>query len=255
MTPLFKPNYLLVLSVFYLSGCAPLYSVDKKPVNHKSHTNKCLQSICTDQTKQYQIVNHLTTITSLNSKAQAYSPIIATQGIIEKDINHDKQKDLIFIETQKSKQGKKARLVLCLSSGKRYIRKYPDFPIHINTQPDFQTSQQRIEWKNQRLVLSRFKSEHNWGSDDEVKQYRYDNNRKQFILVSHELTSSSGDGLRSNTYELYDFDKRTYKNQNQCGHLEEGCKNTKTHGQLILPKQRASLFQPNKPFLSKVPQQ
>jgi len=223
-------------------------------VNHKTYLDTLLPNTCIDQSEQYHVASQLTSITSLNTKAQDYSPVVATKGLLIKDFNADKHEDYIFIESKKTKQGNKARLVLCISSNSTFLRKLPAFPIHINSKPDFQTSHQRIEWKNQRLVLSRFKSEHNWGSDEDNKHYRYDKKLKQFILTTHELISSSGDGLRSDTYELYDFDKRTYINQNQCGRLEEACKNTKVTGKLILAKPRVSLFQPSKPFLRKIPQ-
>ncbi len=248
MNPFTKYTQLLIISSF-LSGCS---NNIMKESNDK-HT--LLPPSCIDQTRSYMPTSHLTTITSLNAKAKTYSPVKAPKGIIEQDFNIDKQKDYIFIESLPAKHQVKARLVICISSTNNYFRKLPDFPIHVNTKPDFQSIVERIEWKNKKLLLSTFKSEHNWGSDDEIKKYRYDKKRQDFILTSQELVSSSGDGLRSDTTEFYNFDKRSYKSTNNCGNLEEGCKNTKTNGRIILPQQRASLFKTvSKPYLRKVPQ-
>lgn len=237
----------LFIMVMFISGCS--HSV----VKQSSYKFTSLPNACIDQTKLYQPVSYLNTVTSLNAKTESYSPVSAPKGIIKQDLNTDKHNDYIFIESLRENHHVKARLVLCMSSANNYSRTLPKFPIHVNTKPDFQSIVERIEWKNKQLVLSIFKSEHNWGSDDDIKHYRYDKKHQDFILISQELVSSSGDGLRSDTTDFYNFDKRSFQSTNNCGSLEEGCKNTKTRGKLILPQQRASLLKPmTKPYLRKI---
>lgn len=242
-----KSIHLLIISTLFF-GCS--HNKDKQ--NDYKHT--VLPKTCLDPSRHYYPVNQLTTITSLNSKPKNYTPINAAKNIIRHDFNNDKFTDYIFIELMKKAPQDKARFVICTSSRKNHIRRLPNFSIHINTKPDFQNIYERIEWKNNQLILSTFKSEHNWGSDDEIAHYRYDTKRNDFILVSHELVSSSGDGLRSDTYEFYDYDNQRYKQENTCGNLEEGCQNSKSNGGLLIPKRRSSLFLPNKPYLHKIPQ-
>jgi hypothetical protein len=248
MSPFSKSIHLLIISTFFLFSCSHIK--DKK--NSYKHT--VLPTTCLDQLRHYYPVEQLTTITSLNSKPKKYSPINAAKNIIKNDFNNDKFMDYIFIELIKKAPQDKARLVICTSSENNHMRRLPNYPIHINTKPDFQSIYERIEWKNNQLILSTFKSEHNWGSDDEIAHYRYDTKRSDFILVSHELVSSSGDGLRSDTYEFYDYDHQRYKSKNTCGNLEEGCQSSKSNGGLVIPKQRSSLFLPSKPYLRKIPQ-
>ncbi len=252
MNPLKKAltNHIsLFIMVMFISSCS------HSEVNKSSYKFKPLPNACIDQSKLYQPVSHLNTISSLNAKTESYRPVSTPKGIIAQDFNTDQRNDYIFIESLTKKKPVKARLVVCMSNKNNYIRKLPKFPIHVNTKPDFQNIVERIEWKNKMLILSTFKSEHNWGSDADIKHYRYEKKHQDFILVSQELISSSGDGLRSDTADFYNFDQRSYKTTNNYGNLEEGCKNTKTNGKLILPKPRASLFAPNSmPYLHKVPQ-
>ncbi len=244
MSPFSKSIHLLIISTLFF-GCSH---------TQNSYKHTVLPNTCLDQSRHYYPVNQLTTITSLNSKPKKHTPIKATKNIIRHDFNNDKITDYIFIELMKKARQDKARLVICTSAGNNHTRRFPNFPIHIKTKPDFQSIYEHIEWRNNQLILSTFKSEHNWGSDDEIAHYRYDTKRNDFILASHELVSSSGDDLRRDTYEFYDYDHQRYKRENTCRNLEEDCQNATSNGTLLIPERRSSLFLPSKPYLRKIPQ-
>ena len=206
-----------------------------------------LPSACLDKTGQFTPIKSIKTKTSYLQKPSDYSPVKAINGIIKSDFNNDKVIDYVFLEKViRTNKHSQARLVLCISSGQAYQRKLPPFPVHINTEPDFQSIHERIEWNNNQLILSTFKHEHNWGSDDEINHYHYSIKDKGFILDRRELVSSSGDGLRSDTHVIYDLKTLHYQSKLHCGRLEEACRPYQHKGEIVYPKIKSSLFNPRK---------
>jgi hypothetical protein len=133
-----------------------------------------------------------------------------------------------------------------VSDKNKLIRKVTPFKIHETIKPDFQTISESIQFSGVVLILTIDKHEHNWGSDREINSYTYDKARKDFILESQERTSSSGDGLRSDSFEFYDLKNRRYEIMNTCGRLEEGCKPFNRSGKIIPTKKPSTLLKPSK---------
>ena len=211
---------------------------------NNAQTHPILPSACLEKTGTFTPVKNIKTKTSFLEKEKRYSPIKANNGTIKSDFNNDNTPDYFFIENNLTNIQSKPQLVLCISSGRHYQRKLPPFPIHVNTKPDFQSIHERIEWKNNQLILSVFKYEHNWGSDDELNSYHYSNKNQDFILDKRELVSSSGDGMRSNTHTIYNLKSLRYQKKSQCGSQEEACHPYQLKGHITFPKVKPSLFNP-----------
>lgn len=241
----------------YLSFCLLLISLYgcSHPVSSTSENSQIIPRACQDQTGKFHRVQTIQSRTSYLEKAYPYSPIKHKKGLIKTDFNHDGKMDYIFIEKEKlTKATPKFRLLICESQGRRYQRKYPPFSIYESDLPDFQATAQSIQMKQGDLILGTLHHEHNWGSDEETSTYQYNKNLGDFILVKRESVSSSGDGLRSDTYALFDLKTHRYQKQSNCGALEEECKSSKSSGRIVLPKRKANLMKRGKIYRKLLPE-
>ena len=240
---------ILITLVLFLSACNRPIS---KPISKtKGQSEIIVPAGCLDQTGKFIAIRSISTRLSYNDKPSKYQPIRNTQGFISHDFNKDNKNDFLFIERNVERNKTLIKLVSCISQGKQYQRRQTPFIIHEEKNADFQTISESIKLHNNLLFLSTNKHEHNWGSDNETKIYRFDVNRNDFILVKQTIFSSSGDGMRSDTEEVYNLDSKRFRQKQTCGFSEEGCispkKQTKT-GRIILPKKRASLSKGGKVY-------
>jgi len=226
----------------YLWGCGGITKQTNSGVSSDLNSIKSIPSACKDLRGSFKPVTHILSKGSYNSEAKSYSPIIDPKGFIAEDFNNDKITDYIFIERAK----KDIQLILCASDKNRLSRKITPFKVHETIELDFQTISESIQFTDNVLILSINKHEHNWGSDSEISTYTYNNNYKDFVLETQETTSTSGDGLHSDTFEFYDLKNRRYKIMNTCGSLEEACKPFNRSGRLIPAKKQATLLKPSK---------
>ena len=212
---------------------------------------------CLDASYVYQPVKNIHSRTSYLDLAADYQPIQQPNGFIQHDFTHDGKLDYLFIEREKKPlNSSKIRLVVCESSRKGYQRRLPHFPIYESESHDFQANSQIIEMtKNGELILTDNRHEHNWGSDSIRRVYRYNTALADFELASQEVTSSSGDGLRSDTYDIFFFSTNRYIRRSTCGGLEEGCKPQNSIGRIIPLKKKPTLYQANnrKPYKALIP--
>jgi hypothetical protein len=237
-------NKIIILTFLsaYLWGCGGIKKQTQVGVSSSNKAIKNIPSICRDLNRNFKPVTHILSRGSYNSKASSYSPIVNSKGFIAEDINNDKVIDYIFIERTK----KHIQMVSCVSDKKKLNRKVTPFKIHETIEPDFQTISEFIQFSGEVLILTIDKHEHNWGSDREINSYTYSNLHKDFILEAQERTSSSGDGLRSDTFEFYDLKNRRYEIINTCGRLEEGCKSFNKSGKIIPAQKPSTLLKPSK---------
>jgi hypothetical protein len=225
-----------------LWGCGGLKKQTQISVLSNNKLIKNIPSICRDPSRNFKPVTHILSRGSYNSKASSYSPIVNTKGFISEDFNNDKVIDYIFIE----RTNKHIQMVSCVSDKNKLNRKITPFRIHETIEPDFQTISESIQLSGKGLILIINKHEHNWGSDGEINFYTYSKAHKDFILETQERTSSSGDGLRSDTFEFHDLKNRRYEIINTCGKLEEDCKPFSRSGRIIPAKKSSTLLKPSK---------
>lgn len=233
---------LILTTLTFLTACnRPI----AKPISNKKRKPEInVPSACIDQTGRFNPVKSITTRLGYNEKAKKYQPISHAQGFISTDINHDRINDYLFIERNSGL----IKLVSCMSQGKQYQRKQTPFIIHEDRNADFQTIFELIIFKKGLLLLSVNKHEHNWGSDGDIKTYRFSPKHNDFILIKQAVFSSSGDGTRSDTEAVYNLDSRRYQQKQNCGFAEEGCTSRHKTGRIILPKNRATLYNAGKVY-------
>ena len=189
-----------------LSSCG---GISTKATQHKiknktSTSFATLQDIpqqCKDFNNNYKVVSAILSKSTYNVKAQSYQPIHDPKGFISTDFDNNGVSDLLFIE----RHGSNIRLISCIN----LKRKITPFKIHETIEADFQTISESVRLKGNSLVLSINRHEHNWGSDSETSHYSFHSG--QLRLDQREIISSSGDGMRSDTVEFYDFVKRRFK--------------------------------------------
>jgi hypothetical protein len=232
---------LVIFLALFLSACG---GIKQKPLNRSANLSGIneIPTSCRDYQGKFKPVTHILSKGGYNSEPKSYQPIIDSKGFIAEDFNGDKLTDYIFIERAK----KDIQMILCMSDKNRLSRKITPFKVHETIEPDFQTISESIQFSGKVLILSINKHEHNWGSDSEISTYTYSSAYKDFILETQETTSTSGDGLRSDTFEFYDLKNRHYKIMNTCGSLEEGCKPFNRSGQIIFAKKASTLLKPSK---------
>jgi len=239
-------KYFALSILFLISACGSLEkktstgSVTVKNPTQLSH----IPQNCLEPKKQFRPIKTILSKSSYNVKAQTYHPIIDSKGFISTDFNQDGKADFHFLERYKND----IRLISCLSSRKKYQRRPTPFNVHETIGADFQTIYEVIRSKGKILTLIVNRHEHNWGSDSEVSHYVYDKKSRSFLMTEQEITSSSGDGLRSDTVERYDLEKKRYQRSSTCGSMEEGCKPRKESGRIVLPRQPATLIKPKKVY-------
>jgi len=232
----------LVFLATFLWGCGGINKQTRSGVSSNLNSISSIPTACKDPRKSFKPVTQILSKGSYNSKPKSYAPITDPKGFIAEDFNNDKITDYLFIERVK----KDIQMILCISDKNRLSRKVTPFKVHETIEPDFQSISESIQFSGKVLTLSINKHEHNWGSDSEISTYSYANAYKDFILDTKEVTSTSGDGLRSDTFEFYDLKNRRYKIMNTCGGLEEGCKPFNRSGRLIPAKKQATLLKPSK---------
>ena len=229
---------LLVFGVsFLLCACHPA-------VKKAASTNQGKLPIpnpCLDKGEQYQVISKIQSRTSYLDKAHPYKPIQSISGFIKQDYNQDAKDDFIFIERKRDKSSK-LRLIFCESKNHGYQRRLPPFPLYESDLPDFQTSYQQISLQNNTLTLGDFRHEHNWGSDSTINTYRYNQQLKDFELIRREISSSSGDGLRSDIEESYFLNTRRYIKKSSCGALEDNCHSRYQTGRILALETPPTLF-------------
>ena len=203
---------------FFLSACHPIV----KKTTSINQGKLPIPPSCLDKRQQYQAITSIQSRSSYLDKARPYKPIQSKSGFIKQDYNQDTKDDFIFIERKRDKSNK-LRLVFCESKRQGYQRKLPPFPLYESDLPDFQTSYQQINLQNNTLTLSDFRHEHNWGSDSTISTYRYNHQLKDFELMRREISSSSGDGMRSDIEESYFLSTRRYIKKSSCGAMEDNC--------------------------------
>ncbi len=233
-----------LLGIFLLLVLSSCVGVKTKPITVAPATLAKIPSSCKDPQKKYQPISTILSKGAYNTKAQTYQPIISSKGFISTDFDGNDYIDLIFIERHESD----IRLISCINSK----RKIMPFKIHETNKADFQTISESIRVDGKSLILSINRHEHNWGSDSETSHYQY--HRGKFILEKREIISSSGDGMRSDTYAFYDFVKKRFKTSSTCGSLEEGCKPRTLKGRIIPSAISATLSNKNKGYARLVPE-
>ncbi len=242
-----KVNTLMVVFLsLYLWGCGGISGGIKNSrdarVSSDLNSIKSIPSACKDSRGNFKPATHILSKGSYNLEPKSYAPIADSKGFIAEDFNADKMTDYIFIERAK----KKIQMIICTSNKNRLSRKITPFKVHETIEPGFQTISESIKYSGKKLVLSVFKHEHNWGSDSEISSYTYSNADKDFILETQETTSTSGDGMRSDTFEFYDLKNRLYKITNTCGSLEEDCKPFNHSGNIVPARKQSTLLKPSK---------
>ena len=249
--PRFLGFILLACSCGFLSACGGIQSKgsNKAEVIKKPSLLSDIPASCKDPQNRFKPTRKILSKSAYNAKAQSYQPISATKGFLTQDFNGDGKADYHFIE----RSGSHIRLISCLSNKNKHSRRVTPFKIHETTAPDFQTISETNSVVNNTLVLSINKHEHNWGSDSETSHYRYQKEQNNFMLVQREITSSSGDGMRSDTYEYYDLEKKRYRKSGVCGSSEEACKPYKENGRIIALDNLLTLFQSEKIYARLVP--
>jgi hypothetical protein len=230
-----RSSAILILILLALSSCG---GVKTKAITVAPAALDGIPQSCKDQQKQYQPISTILSKSTYNAKAQNYRPIRSVNGFITSDFDGNGNIDLIFIERHKSD----IRLISCINSK----RKVTSFKVHETIKPDFQTISESIRLDGNSLVLSIDQHEHNWGGDSETSHYRY--LKGKFILEKREIISHSGDGMRSDTYEFYDFVKKHFKSSSTCGSLEEGCKARSLKGTIVLSSIPATLSNQSKGY-------
>ncbi len=221
----------------FLSGCVPENIKNSQSVLVNKGENKPgIPTHCLDPSGQFKPVKTIITRLNYNEKAHVYQPIQNKKGLISQDFNNNGKMDYLFVERSKATQ--KLRLASCID----HVYKATRFIIHEEKQPDFQSIHEAIRLYQGKLQLSINKHEHNWGSDNETSLYRYDKQRKDFVLIERLLVSSSGDGLRSDTEEHYNLLNKRYRRSSQCGSLEEACRSKTQKGRIVLSRTPIRLF-------------
>lgn len=244
---LYLKSVLVLFSPLFLLGCAYTGNQLQNTIDFTKPSN--IPSVCKDSTNKFLPIRSILLRSSYNQKAQDYQPIDDPKGFIVADINQDQMLDFLFIE----RSGSNIRLISCLSKNNNNVRRVTPFKVHEMIELDFQTIFESIQFKAGKLQLFINKHEHNWGSDTETRHYSYNKKNHDFILDRQEVISSSGDGLRSDTYEFFDFVGKRYKKTSTCGYLEEVCQSWKQSGRIILPQSPATLFKANKLYARLIP--
>ncbi len=231
----------IIFFCFLVSACGGITKKTQFPTKPITQLSD-IPSACQDSKKKYLPVKSILSKSAYNAKAKKYQPIVDPKGFLSIDFNKDGYPDFHFLE----RSGKDIRLISCLSSVKRYQRRITPFVVHETIKPDFQTISESIMTSGNSLVLTISRHEHNWGSDTEISAYGYNKTKNEFLLTSREITSNSGDGMRSDTFEFYDLKNNRYKSTGKCGALEEGCRPYTKSGRIAPLKKPATLLRNKK---------
>ena len=172
--------------------------ITKKASADSDNNQLNLPKACTDASNVYTPVRKI--ITWYRYKKSLYMPIKET-GLIQYDLNNDKQKDYLFIEKNKKKN---VQLTACLSNKNGYQRELTDVSFTPNPSDSTSSEQYSISLKKGLINIDINYFGHNEGSSRTLASYAYNTEKKQFELES---TDSSNAGVidpeTSEAYPIY----------------------------------------------------